>query len=67
MNSFDPGGIPCSNSGFLFFPFIQAGGKNVPSELQQAIMVIVSPFLVDVTVEKALEPFGSKYVPRTTV
>lgn len=36
---------------------IHAGGKKVPSVLEQAIMVMVSPFSVDVTVDTALDLF----------
>lgn len=41
---------------FLSF-MVQAHDKRLPSALQQAIMSTVSPFSVDVIVEKASKPF----------
>lgn len=47
---------------------MQAGGKNVPSALQRLISVIVSPFLVDITLDTALDIFAaSNYVIRTVI
>lgn len=49
MKSWEPGGIPASSC-----------NKKIPAVLQHQIIVIVSPFSVEVIVDTAFDPFLAK-------
>jgi hypothetical protein len=52
----EPGGIPFKNSRFMYFLLkMQYGGKKLPSPLQQAITLIVSPFSLEIREETFLD------------